>query len=240
MGDLAGQVAIVTGAAGGIGRAVADALHDAGAATCYLDIHVPDDVAGLDGRERSLFTRCDVGDEEQVDVAVTRCAETLGAPSLLVNNAGIVVRSSLEETTRSVWHDTIRTNLTGAYLMARRVLPAMRGAGYGRLVHLTSMVAETGGSGDVAAYAASKAGLTGLARAIAVEYAGTGVTSNVVAPAWIDAGMFAVPDARPERVPVGRLGTSADVVAAVRYLASPAAGFFTGQVMHVNGGLYLG
>lgn len=231
-------VALVTGAAGGIGRAVADALHADGAATCYLDVTVPDDVADLETSPRAMFVRCDVGDEEQVDAAVTEVTSAFGAPSLLVNNAGIVIRGSLEETTSAAWNDTIRTNLTGAYLVARRVLPAMRAAGYGRLVHMTSVVAETGGSGDVAAYAASKAGLTGLARAIAVEYAGTGVTSNVVAPAWIDAGMFAMPDARPERVPVGRLGTPDDVVEAVRYLSE--AGFVTGQVLHVNGGLRFG
>ncbi|SFP70812.1 SDR family NAD(P)-dependent oxidoreductase [Amycolatopsis rubida] len=233
--DLSGQVALVAGASGGLGGPIAAALRAAGARVGGLDVRRPE-------REtpEEVFIPCDIGDERAVANAVAEARTVLGGePSILVNSAAVVARRGLEDTA-SEWDDALRVNLTGAFYLIREVIGGMRRAGYGRIVQLASLVAETGGAGNVAAYAASKAGLVGLAKAAAAEFAADGVTSNVVSPAWIDSGMFGVPGATPDQVPVRRMGTPEDVVSAVLYLVAPAAGFVTGQVVQVNGGLRFG
>jgi 3-oxoacyl-[acyl-carrier protein] reductase len=240
--EFEGQVAIVTGAAGALGRALADALWQRGASTCYLDLAEPEDAEMLAVRPRTTFLRCDLAEEAQVAAAVSASKQALGGgPSILINAAGIAHRAPLEKTTLADWDRILAANVTATFLATREVAPAMRAAGYGRILHLSSLVARTGGSDPgLAAYAAAKAALHGFARATAVEYASSGITSNVLAPGWIDAGMFAAAGASREAVPVGRFGTTADVVGAALYLVGPDAGFVTGQVLELNGGLHFG
>jgi 3-oxoacyl-[acyl-carrier protein] reductase len=226
------RVALVTGGARGIGRTIAETLRDLGATVAVGDLQAP----AIDG---VLGVELDVTDEASVDAAVGRVEEELGPISILVLNAGIFVIEPFEATTLASWQRSIDVNLTGAFLVARRCLPAMRQAGYGRVVAIGSSAGKTGGAKSTAAYGASKAGVMTLAKAIASEYAATGVTSNALAPALIDTEMIAVmPDMR-DRVPVGRLGTVHDVADTVAFLCSAHAGYITGEVVDVNGGFLI-
>jgi NAD(P)-dependent dehydrogenase (short-subunit alcohol dehydrogenase family) len=226
------RVAFVTGGARGIGRAIAATLRDLGAAVAAGDLRAPE----LDG---VLGVELDVTDEASVDAAFARVEVELGAVSILVLNAGVFVIEPFEETTLESWQRTIDVNLTGAFLCARRAVPAMRAAGYGRIVAIGSSAGKTGGAKATAAYGASKAGVMVLAKAIASEYAAAGVTANALAPALIDTEMIAaMPDMR-ERVPVGRLGTVHDVADTVAFLCSEHAGYITGEVVDVNGGFLI-
>lgn len=231
-----GRVAAVTGAAQGIGRATADALKAAGARTAYLDLAEPEPT--LDG-DRALFVRCDVTDEGSVDAAFTAIEDAWGPVSILVNNAGIFWIRPLAETTLEAWNQMLAVNVTGAFLCARRVLPAMRAQGYGRLIALGSSAGKTGGAKETAAYGASKAAVMALAKSIATEYAADGITSNALAPALINTDMVAGIADLAGRIPVGRLGEPADIAAAVVFLASEQAGFITGEVMDINGGFLI-
>lgn len=229
---LEGRVAFVTGGARGIGRCIAETLRDQGARVAAGDLRPP-------AIEGVLGVELDVTDEQSVDKAFSSVERQLDAPELLVLNAGVFVIEPLEETTLESWRRTIDVNLTGAFLGARRALPAMREAGYGRIVAIGSSAGKTGGAKSVAAYAASKAGIMALAKSIASEYAASGITANALAPALIDTEMIAsMPDMR-NRVPVGRLGTPEDVAGVVAYLCSSHAGYITGEVVDVNGGFLI-
>ena len=226
------RVAFVTGAARGIGRTIAETLRDLGATVAAGDLSAP----AIDG---VLGVELDVTDEAVVDAAIARVERELGPVAILVLNAGIFVIEPFEETTLASWQRSVDVNLTGAFLTARRCLPAMRRAGYGRVVMIGSSAGKTGGAKSVAAYGASKAGVMALAKAIASEYASTGITSNALAPALIDTDMIsAMPDMR-EQVPVGRLGTVHDVADTVAFLCSEHAGYITGEVVDVNGGFLI-
>jgi NAD(P)-dependent dehydrogenase (short-subunit alcohol dehydrogenase family) len=226
------RVAFVTGAARGIGRTIAETLRDLGATVAAGDLSAPE----IDG---VLGVELDVTDEAGVEAAVTRVERELGTVAILVLNAGIFVIEPFEETTLASWQRSVDVNLTGAFLTARRCLPGMRQAGYGRVVMIGSSAGKTGGAKSVAAYGASKAGVMALAKAIASEYAATGVTSNALAPALIDTDMIsAMPDMRAQ-VPVGRLGTVHDVADTVAFLCSEHAGYITGEVVDVNGGFLI-
>lgn len=230
------RVAFVTGGARGIGRRIAETLRDLGARVAAGDLRPPA-IEGVFGVE------LDVSDEGSVERAFARVEHELGEVELLVLNAGIFVIEPFEEVTLESWQRTLDVNLTGAFLCARRALPAMRTAGYGRVVGIGSIGGKTGGTKSVAAYAASKAGIHALVKSIASEYGRTGVTANAVAPALIDTEMIAsmlasMPDPR-ERVPVGRLGTPDDVAAIVAFLCSGHAGYITGEVVDVNGGFLI-
>lgn len=226
-----GRVAVVTGAARGIGRAIAEALHAQGALVASLDV-LPPEPAG----EEIRFVACDVTDEQAVDGAFGEIERALGPVSILVNNAGILRPSPLEQTTLDAWRLTMDVNVTGSFLCSRRALPGMREAGYGRVVCIGSSAGKTGGSPPMASYGASKAAVMSLARSIATEYARFGVTSNAIAPAAIDTEMIAGMTGVVERIPVGRLGTPEDIAAAVVFLCSSAAGYVTAEIMDVNGG----
>jgi NAD(P)-dependent dehydrogenase (short-subunit alcohol dehydrogenase family) len=227
-----GRVAFVTGGARGIGRCIAETLRDLGARVAAGDLQPPQ-IDGVFGLE------LDVTDEGSVNRAFDSIERELGAVELLILNAGIFRIESLEETTLASWQQTIDVNLTGAFLCARRGLPAMRERGYGRLVAIGSSAGKTGGAKSVAAYGASKAGVMTLTKAIASEYAASGVTSNALAPALIDTEMISsMPDLR-DKVPVGRLGTPQDVADVVAFLCSEHAGYITGEVVDVNGGFLI-
>lgn len=226
------RVALVTGAARGIGRTIAETLRDLGARVAAGDLAAPQ----VDG---VLGVELDVTSEASVDAAFARVEAELGPVSILVVNAGIYVVEPFEETSLASWQRTIDVNLTGAFITARRAVPAMREAGYGRIVMIGSSAGKTGGSRATAAYGASKAGVMVLAKALANEYASAGITSNALAPALIDTPMIAgLPD-MTDRIPVGRLGAAADVADTVAYLASAHAGFITGEVVDVNGGFLI-
>lgn len=229
---LAGRVAVVTGAGRGIGQAIAEVLAGNGARVAALDLDAPahDGILGL---------ACDVSDETAVDEAFDAVEGALGAPSILVLNAGIYPIVPFEETTRELWDRTLAINLTGAFLCARRALPAMREAGYGRIVGIGSSAGKGGGKRSVAAYAASKAGVMTLMKSIANEYAKDGITANALAPALIDTPMIANTRDLVNLIPVGRFGTVEEVAALVAFLASEHAGYITGEITDINGGFLI-
>jgi NAD(P)-dependent dehydrogenase (short-subunit alcohol dehydrogenase family) len=229
---IEGRVAFVTGAARGIGRCIAETLRDQRAQVAGGDLQAPE----LDG---VLGVAVDVADEEAVNEAFAKVETGLGPVDLLVLNAGIFVIEPFEETTLASWRRTLDVNLTGAFLCARRALPGMRERGFGRVVAIGSSAGKTGGAKSVAAYGASKAAIMAMAKSIASEYAGTGVTANALAPALIDTEMVAaMPDMR-EKIPLGRFGTPQEVADVVAFLCSDHSSFITGEVVDVNGGFLI-
>jgi NAD(P)-dependent dehydrogenase (short-subunit alcohol dehydrogenase family) len=229
---IEGRVALVTGGSKGIGRCIAETLRDQGARVA----------AGARGRpelEGILGIEMDVGSEAAVENAFGRLERELGPVDLLVLNAGVYVVEELEETTFESWRRTMQVNLDGAFLCARRALPSMRERRYGRVVAVGSSAGKTGGKRPGAAYGASKAGVMTLAKALAFEYAGDGVTVNAIAPALIDTDMIAGLSDLSALVPVKRLGQPQDVADVVAFLCSAHAGFITGEVVDVNGGFLI-
>ncbi|MEJ7752732.1 MAG: SDR family NAD(P)-dependent oxidoreductase [Candidatus Limnocylindrales bacterium] len=229
---LAGRVAVVTGAGRGIGQRIAEVLAGNGAKVAALDLEAP-------GHEGILGVACDVSEEAAVEAAFAKVEAELGSPAVLVLNAGIYPIVPFEETTRELWDRTMAINLTGAFLCARRALPAMREAGYGRIIGIGSSAGKAGGSRSVAAYAASKAGVMTLMKSIANEYAKHGITANALAPALIDTPMIADTRDLVSRIPVGRFGTVDEVASLVAFLASEYAGYITGEVTDINGGFLI-
>jgi NAD(P)-dependent dehydrogenase (short-subunit alcohol dehydrogenase family) len=229
---FSGRGALVTGGARGIGREIAERLRDLGAQVAVGDLTVPE-IPGCTGLQM------DVTNEESVKVGVQQARAAVGSIDILVLNAGIFVIEPFEETSLESWQKSIAVNLTGAFLVAREVLPAMREAGYGRVVSVGSSAGITGGAKSVAAYGASKAGVMALAKAIASEYAPHGVTSNAIAPTLIETDMVkGMPD-MAARIPIGRLGQPAEVADLVAFLCSEHAGFITGAVVDINGGFLI-
>jgi 3-oxoacyl-[acyl-carrier protein] reductase len=222
----------VTGGARGIGRCIAETLTRLGASTAVGDLQPPtiDGVLGLE---------LDVTREEQVDAVVSRVERELGQIELLVLNAGIFRIESLEETTLSSWHQVVDVNLTGAFLCARRVVPSMRAARFGRIVAIGSSAGVTGGTKNMAAYAASKAGIMVLAKSIASQYAPFGITSNALAPSLIETDMITDLRDLRGRVPVGRFGQPQEVADLVAFLCSAHAAYITGEVVDINGGILI-
>jgi NAD(P)-dependent dehydrogenase (short-subunit alcohol dehydrogenase family) len=225
---LEGRVAVVTGAGRGIGQRVAEVLAANGARVAALDLQASE-------HEGILGLECDVSDETAVDAAFSEIEARLGTVSVLVLNAGIFPLVPFEETSTELWERTLSVNLTGAFFTVRRAIPGMRKLGYGRIVAVGAAAGKAGGARS-AAYAASKAGVMTLAKSIAIEYAREGITANAVAPALIDTGMITNTRDLANRVPVGRLGTTDEVAAAVAYLCSAHAGYVTGEILDINGG----
>jgi 3-oxoacyl-[acyl-carrier protein] reductase len=229
---IEGRTAFVTGGARGIGRTIAETLRDQGARVATGDLAAPE----IDG---VLGLAVDVSDEGQVDAAVSAAERELGAVELLVSNAGILIAEPLEQTAPDAWRRLLDVNLTGAYLCARRVLPGMRAAGYGRVVVVGSSAGKTGGGVASSAYSASKAGLMTFAKSIAKEYAAHGVLANAVAPALIDTEMIAGIEDLRDRIPLKRYGLPQEVADVVAFLCSSHASFITGEIVDVNGGFVM-
>jgi NAD(P)-dependent dehydrogenase (short-subunit alcohol dehydrogenase family) len=229
---LAGKVAVVTGASGGIGSAIASTLRAQGARVAATDIRAPE-------VECDAAIAMDVTSEASIARAFLEIERELGTVQVLVLNAGIFVVEEFEHTTAASWQKTIDVNLTGAFLCASRALPAMRATGWGRVVALGSSAGKTGGSKAMAAYAASKAGIMALTKSIASEYAGAGVTANALAPSLIETPMLANIADLASRIPVGRLGQPQEVADLVTFLASDHAGYITGEVVDINGGFLI-
>ena len=242
--DLSGKVAFVTGSTRGIGLAIARALHAAGAKVAVVgrDQTRADAVAAELG-ERGAGFACDVARADQVDAAIAACEKALGPIDVLVNNAGLTRDNILLRLSDADWDAVLDANLKGAFHTTRAVIKGMMKRRAGRIVNITSIVGITGNKGQ-ANYAASKAGLIGFTKSVAKEYASRGVLVNCVAPGFIDTDMTAaLPDeARAsllQDIALGRLGRPEDVAGAVLFLASDLAGYVTGQVLVVDGGMVI-
>lgn len=241
MFDLTGMTALVTGASGGIGAAIARALAGQGARVALSGTRVePLDAlaAELPG---SVVLPCDLSDAAGVDALVRRAVEALGSLDILVNNAGVTRDNLAMRMKDAEWDIVLRVNLEAAFRLARAACKPMMKARFGRIVSITSVVGITGNPGQVN-YAASKAGLIGMSKALAQEVASRGITVNCVAPGFIGSAMTAaLPEAQrtamTTRIPAGKLGEGADVAAGVVYLASREAAYVTGQTLHINGGM---
>jgi NAD(P)-dependent dehydrogenase (short-subunit alcohol dehydrogenase family) len=229
---LDGRVAVVTGAARGIGKGIAETLTANGARVAAFDLVAPEH-PGI------LGIACDVSSESDIDAAFNEVEARLGTVSVLVLNAGIYPIVPFEETTLELWNKTMAINLTGAFLAARRALPGMREQRYGRLVGIGSSAGKAGGARSIAAYAASKGAVMTMMKSIANEYAKYGITSNALAPALIDTDMIAATRDLVTRIPVGRFGTTDEVAALVAFLCSEHAGYITGEVTDINGGFLI-
>jgi 3-oxoacyl-[acyl-carrier protein] reductase len=248
MFSLKDKVALVTGASQGIGRATSLALAEAGAKLAIAARNAEKlaslaaEVVAAGGE--ALGVPMDVADPAQVKTGFQQLLAKFGKLDILVNNAAITrdtlaLRMKLED-----WDAVLRTNLTGAHLCIQQALGAMLKQRAGRIINITSVVAETGNAGQ-ANYVASKAGLIGLTRAIAVEVASRNITVNAIAPGFIATPMTdplsqGIKDKMKSMIPLGRFGTDRDVAAAIVFLASDEAGYITGQVLDVNGGLHMG
>jgi len=241
MFDLAGRTALVTGASGGIGTAIAQALAERGARVALSGTRVEPLDALAQTLAGAVVLPCDLADAGAVDALVPRAVEALGTLDILVNNAGVTRDNLAMRMKDDEWDTVIRVNLEAAFRLCRAACKPMMRARFGRIVSISSVVGVTGNPGQVN-YAASKAGLIGMSKALAQEVASRGITVNCVAPGFIASPMTeALADmqktALMTRIPAGRLGAAADVAAAVVYLASAEAGYVTGQTLHVNGGM---
>jgi 3-oxoacyl-[acyl-carrier protein] reductase len=242
MFDLTGMTALVTGASGGLGSAIAEALAGQGARLAVSGSNVEKLEAfraGLGGDHVAL--PCDLSDAASVDALVPQAVEALGKLDILVNNAGVTRDNLVMRMKDEEWDMVIRVNLEAAFRLARAAARPMMKARFGRIISVTSVVGTTGNPGQ-ANYAASKAGLVGMSKALAQELASRNITVNCVAPGFIASPMTEVlPDAQKEalnaRIPAGKMGEGGDIGAAVVYLASREAGYVTGQTLHVNGGM---
>jgi len=241
MFDLTGMTALVTGASGGIGGAVARALAAQGAKLALSGTRAEALQALADELEGTAVLPCDLADGAAVDALVPAAIVALGQLDILVNNAGVTRDNLAMRMKDEEWDTVLRVNLEAAFRLCRAACKPMMRARFGRIVSITSVVGVTGNPGQVN-YAASKAGLIGMSKALAQEVASRGITVNCVAPGFIVSAMTgALPEAQRDaltaRIPAGRLGDGPDIGAAVAYLASREAAYVTGQTLHVNGGM---
>jgi 3-oxoacyl-[acyl-carrier protein] reductase len=246
MFELPGKVAIVTGASRGIGKAVASLLAERGAhvvAAARGDnaAATAEEIRNTGGRAEAVAL--DVTDTGAIDAVVAATIERHGRLDILVNNAGIARDQLLMRMKRDDWDQVLATNLTAAFAFAQAVIRPMLKQRAGRIISISSVVGQAGNPGQ-ANYAASKAGLIGFSKALAKEVASRNITVNVVAPGLIDTDMTRSLTDKAQidwasQIPLGRLGTTADVAAAVGFLASDEASYITGQVLAVNGGMYM-
>lgn len=248
MSGFSGRVALVTGASQGIGRACALALAEAGASVALAARNeeklgqVAHEIESKGGSAAAF--RMDVGNEEEVKAAVKSAQERFGKVDILVNNAGITKDTLLLRMKRTDWDSVIQTNLSGAYSCTQAVIASMLKQRWGRIINISSVFGQTGQAGQ-ANYCAAKAGLIGFTMAVAREVASRNITVNAVAPGYIETAMTEGLSAElkakvNEMIPLGRAGTAIEVAYAVRFLASDEAGYITGHVLKINGGMLMG
>jgi 3-oxoacyl-[acyl-carrier protein] reductase len=244
---MKGQTAVITGSGRGIGKAIAECFARRGVNVVIVD--VDPDIAGETAKEiaalgvRSLAVRADVSNAADVKTIFDEAVGEFQKVEILINNAGITRDGLLMRMSEQDWDSVIDINLKGTFLCSKEAVRVMSKQRYGRIINISSVVGFMGNAGQ-ANYTASKAGVMGLTKTVAREYAGRGITSNAVAPGFITTAMT---DALPENIksemlkliPSGRFGAVADVASAAVFLASPEAGYITGQVIHVNGGMYM-
>jgi 3-oxoacyl-[acyl-carrier protein] reductase len=242
MFDLTGKTALVTGASGGIGAAIARALHGAGATVALSGTRqAPLEALAAELGERAHVLPCDLSDAEAVEALPKRAAEAMGSVDILVNNAGITRDNLFMRMSDEEWAQVLEVNLTSTMRLCRGVLRPMMKARWGRIVNISSVVGATGNPGQ-GNYAASKAGMVGMSKSLAYEVASRGITVNCVAPGFIETAMTdKLNDEQKGRIlgqiPAGRMGSAEEIAAAVLYLASAEAGYVTGATLHVNGGM---
>lgn len=244
--DLGGKVAVVTGASRGIGRAVALAMAERG---CHVVVNYAGNTSAAEETAsrvrglgvRALVIKADVADQEQVNAMMKQVLQEFGRIDILVNNAGITRDNLLPRLQEQDWDAVLNTNLKGAYHCAKAVLRPMLKARWGRIINISSVVALSGNPGQ-SNYAAAKAGLIGFTKSLAREIGSRNITVNAVAPGYIDTDMTAglTEENKSQmlnNIPLGRLGTPEDVAAAVAFLAGGGAGYITGQIIVVDGGM---
>ncbi len=242
MFSLSGRTALVTGASGGIGSAIAKALSEAGAKVVLSGTRegVLNEVAATLPGESAILT-CNLSDPDAVDGLVARAEEVVSPLDILVANAGITRDKLLMQMKDDDWNDVINVNLGSYYRLTKSVVRGMMKRRHGRIIGITSVVGVTGNPGQTN-YCASKAGMIGFTKSLAQEVASRGITANAIAPGFIESPMTDVlPEAQKTsllgRIPAGRLGQGGDIAAAAVYLASDEAAYVTGQTLHVNGGM---
>jgi 3-oxoacyl-[acyl-carrier protein] reductase len=242
MFDLTGKTALVTGATGGLGGTIARALHASGAAVAVSGTRreALEQIAG-ELADRGHVLPCNLADKDDTESLVSRAEAAMGRLDILVANAGITRDGLLVQMRDQDWDEVINVNLTATFRLARAAARGMMRRRFGRIIGITSVVGTTGNPGQ-GNYAAAKAGMIGLIKSLAQEYATRGVTANCVAPGFIQTPMTDKLNAKQRetilaRVPAARLGAPADIAAAVVYLASEEAAYVTGQTLHVNGGM---
>jgi len=248
MSNLTGKIALVTGASQGIGRACALELAKAGATVALAARNIDKleavaaEIAAAGGSAKAFAL--DVSSEDSIKTAAKAVLAEFGTVHILVNNAGITKDGLALRMKLADFDDVLRTNLTGAFLLTQAVISSMMKARWGRVINITSVVGETGAAGQ-ANYAASKAGLIGLTKSLAREFASRGITVNAIAPGFIQTAMTdELTDAQKAgiltQIPLARYGNDSDIAASVGFLASDAAGYITGHTLDVNGGMYMG
>ncbi len=244
MFSLSGKLALITGASGGIGAAIARQLHERGAIVVLSGTRegALQDVAAALGSERVHIVLANLSDDAQADALVSRAEEVAGQPlDILVNNAGLTRDTLAVRMKDDDWAQVLKVDLESPFRLARAALKGMQRRRSGRIISISSIVGTTGNPGQ-ANYAAAKAGIVGMSKSLAQEVGRRGVTVNVVAPGFVETAMTDVlPEAVREKllgnIPLGRMGRPEDVAAAVVYLASDEAGWVTGTTLHVNGGM---
>lgn len=242
MFDLTGKTALVTGASGGIGAAIARTLHDAGAQVTLSGTRLaPLEALAAELGARAHVVTCNLGDADEVEALPKQAIEAMGGLDILVNNAGITRDNLFMRMSDAEWAEVIEVNLTSTMRLCRGVLRGMMKARWGRIVNISSVVGATGNPGQ-GNYAASKAGMVGMSKSLAYEVASRGITVNCIAPGFIETAMTdKLNDDQKGKIlvqiPAGRMGHADEIAAAALYLASPEAGYVTGTTLHVNGGM---
>jgi 3-oxoacyl-[acyl-carrier protein] reductase len=240
--DPAGKIAVVTGALGAIGKAVVGALISQKVHTILLDVAEAPETLSND--PLATCVKVDLSDHDAVEMAARNLNERFGRIDILVNNAGILSNHKMSDTTLEEWHRVNAVNVDAAFLLSRAFLPGMRSNRWGRIVNISSYAAKSGGLTAGTAYSVSKSALIGLTFSIARETAGEGITSNAIAPAYVMSPMVSEQLTEEQRqrqlsqIPVGRFCQPEEVAHTVSFLTSPLAGFITGEVIDMNGGLH--
>lgn len=242
MFDLKEKKALVTGASGALGREIAILLHKHGAEVALSGTRIePLNKLASELKDRCHVIPCNLSDAESTNNLIQQAEEVMGQVDILVNNAGLTKDGLMLRMKDEDWQSVLDVNLSAAFRLSRSALRGMMKRRWGRIINISSIVGVTGNPGQ-ANYCASKAGLIGLSKSLALEVASRGITVNCIAPGFIESHMTEVllpeqKDSILNRIPLGRMGTPADIAAAALYLASPAADYVTGQTLHVNGGM---